>query len=193
MLPPFPSPKLVIAILLLLGSCAPSSRPPSIIIPEVPAAPQAAPKAPESDAGDPFLKQAVVNAAARHCDPWNRWHEGQPYQSCTSSSQPTRAFGREARLELFRDAGGRIVGHALQFPACTSGRDALIAAVRDELELGSGTDLPYTVELDGTAIRLAYDGGDDTCLLTVAEGEFGKAYQAELLGSGMSGLFRISH
>jgi hypothetical protein len=132
----------------------------------------------------------ATGAAARlrvRCDEWEAWEGGRGYEACFDTDHPVAAFGRKALIRLFRKQN-QLEGLSLRFLHCGATRAELAAAVRQEFALAEADGLPYNIFADGAAVHLAYDGGDDTCTLTIAGPRFGQAFAADQLERGFKGL-----
>ena len=132
----------------------------------------------------------AVAAAARlgiRCEPWDPWEGGSGFEACADRDRPVTAFGAPANARLVRLAGN-LDGVQLLFGACAARRKRLRDAVVAAFDLDSHSDDPYQTWDDGSLVRLAHDGRDDTCTLTVAGPRFGKAYQSWLLAQGLGSL-----
>lgn len=130
---------------------------------------------------------AVAVKLGLACERWTLWEGGGGYEACFDTDHPVDVFGGKALARLFR-ADGRLKGLSLRFLHCGETRDALTDAVGREFHMTTTEGTPYKVYEDGSAVRLDYDSGDDTCRLTITGPEFGKAFANYLLGAGLAGL-----
>lgn len=117
------------------------------------------------------------------CSAWEKWEGNRGYETCFDIDHPVDAFGRQAYARLFR-AQNRAEGLSLRFMRCSSTRDALTAAIRQEFHLEASPLPLYSTFPDGSVVHFGYDGGDDTCQLTVAGPRFGKSFAEYLLETG---------
>jgi hypothetical protein len=131
-------------------------------------------------------QDAAVHLGLR-CDSWEPWEGGQSYEACFDVEHPVDVFGRKAFVRLFRKGEG-LEGLSLRFMHCDSASQDLIDAVRREFGLRLYESTPYDVFEDGAAVRFDYDKGDDSCRLTIAGPQFGKAFQAYVLEGGFRDL-----
>jgi hypothetical protein len=118
---------------------------------------------------------------------WAPWEGGHGYETCFETVHHVDAFSRKAYVRLFRNQNG-LQGLSLRFVQCAATRDPLAAAIRQEFGLEEGEGNPYSIFSDRSVVHLGYDSGDDTCTLTIAGPEFGKAFADYLLRQGFADL-----
>lgn len=126
------------------------------------------------------------------CSEWKAWEGGHGFQVCEANDREVQVYGRAAYLRLVR-SGEAIEGIQVTFSACAAQWSALRNAVIRDFVIAADEGEPYTVWTNGEVVRLARDRGDNTCQLTVAGPNFGKAYSQEQLRQGLNELLRLHH
>ena len=118
------------------------------------------------------------------CSSWLPWEGGEEFEWCADISSPVQAFGVQANLRLI-SRQGKIQAIELTFPNCISPQDLQYAVSKEfHLKNSAEADL-YVVWSTGEVIHLVADPRDKSCVLTIGNDLFGKAYQNYLLTGGL--------
>ena len=122
------------------------------------------------------------------CAQWEIWEGGQGFEVCVNHERVVEAYGEKGYARLIRK-GTRLVALQLTFTDCADRSTRLGRAVREAFGLRSGRNSElYHTWSSGEVVHLTWDARDQTCTLTVADPQFGKAYAAYLLAQGLGSL-----
>lgn len=110
------------------------------------------------------------------CGNWQPWPDMAPFEVCHGG--PVRVYGLDAALVTFVRKGNELAGIQLLFKDCAAHKQELQRSMAAELGI-EDRPVDYRTWDSGEVMRIEMRG--DECMVTVTNGELGKAYQEHRL------------